>query len=193
MYMHMHMHMYIHECTDVHCVLIPLSFHVENLLSGQWRSANHQGQEVQPKYFCVSPTSVTFKSYYNGVQDSLKGMDELLEGTYFPCLFIYFMLVFKNTTFLVGILSKSRGQVLRLTVVMHMLFNIDSFEQPLPTQVGEAAIKAAVNLIQLACQQTAYIAGKGVLQEEMDKCTEASDLVCMQPQSAYQCCMIGYT
>ena len=68
-----------------------------------------------------------------------------------------------------GILSKSRGQVLRLTAVMHMLFNIDNVDQPLEEEVGELAVKAAVNFIQLACQQTAFIAGKGTLQEEMDK------------------------
>ena len=66
-------------------------------------------------------------------------------------------------------MSKSRGQVLRLTAVMHMLFNIDNYEQPLEDEVGESAVKAAVNFIQLACQQTAYIAGKETLQEEMDR------------------------
>ena len=54
----------------------------------------------------------------------------------------------------VGILRKSRGQVFRLTVVMHMLFNIDNTDQPLDKEVGESAIKAAVNFIQLVCQQT---------------------------------------
>lgn len=44
---------------------------------------------------------------------------------------------------------------------MHMLFNIDNADQPLDKEVGESAIKAAVNFIQLACQQTSYIAGKG--------------------------------
>ena len=50
-----------------------------------------------------------------------------------------------------------------------MLFNIDNYEQPLEEEVEESAVKAAVNFIQLACQQTAYIAGKETLQEEMDR------------------------
>ena len=68
-----------------------------------------------------------------------------------------------------GLLSKSRGQLLRLATVLHMLFSIDDTEQPLAEEVSEAAVKAAVNFIQTASQQTAYIAGRGSLQEEFDK------------------------
>ena len=73
-----------------------------------------------------------------------------------------------QSTIQTGILSKSRGQVLQLTAIMHMLFNIDNVDQQLE-EVEESAIKAAVNFIQLACQQTAFITGKGTLHEEMEK------------------------
>lgn len=66
-------------------------------------------------------------------------------------------------------LSKSRGQVLRLATIFHMLFRIDNPEQDLPDEVSETAIQAAVNFIQVACQQTAYIAGRGGLIEEIEK------------------------
>lgn len=66
-------------------------------------------------------------------------------------------------------LSKSRGQVLRLATVLHMLFNIDTPEVDLSLEVSEQALKAAVNFIKVACQQTAYIAGKGPLTEELEK------------------------
>lgn len=65
-------------------------------------------------------------------------------------------------------LSKSRGQVLRLATVLHMLFSIDNPEN-LDEEVSETALKAAVNLVKLACQQTAYIAGKGELSDELEK------------------------
>ena len=42
-------------------------------------------------------------------------------------------------------------------------------DQPLEEEVRGSSIKAAVNFIQLACQQTAFIAGKGDLQEDMEK------------------------
>ena len=68
-----------------------------------------------------------------------------------------------------GVLNKSRGQVFRLTVVMHMLLHIDDPDQQLPVVIDECAIKASVNFVQLACQQTLFIAGKGKLDEEMEK------------------------
>lgn len=66
-------------------------------------------------------------------------------------------------------LSKSRGHVLRLAAVLHMLFSIESPDENLDEEISEEAIKAAVNIVQVACQQTAFIAGKGTLTEEMEK------------------------
>ena len=66
-----------------------------------------------------------------------------------------------------GMLSKSRGQVLRLATVLHVLFSLD--EEAISDNVTEFAVKAAVNVVQTACQQTAYIAGRGTIQEELVK------------------------
>lgn len=66
-------------------------------------------------------------------------------------------------------LSKSRGHVLLLAAVLHMLFSIESPDEDLDKEISEEAIKAAVNIVQVACQQTAFIAGKGTLTEEMEK------------------------
>ena len=49
-----------------------------------------------------------------------------------------------------------------------MLFYIENPEE-LNEEVSEAALKAAVNFVKLACQQTAYIAGKGELGDELEK------------------------
>ena len=66
--------------------------------------------------------------------------------------------------------AKSRGHILRLAAVLHMLFHIESSESnPLPDEVSEVAICAAINLVKLSAQQVVYIAGKGVLQEEYQK------------------------
>ena len=64
-------------------------------------------------------------------------------------------------------LSKSRGQVLRIATILHMLFSIDSEQGPLNNEVSDMAVKAAVNFVQTACQQTAFIAGKGLIKEEV--------------------------
>lgn len=64
-------------------------------------------------------------------------------------------------------LSKSRGQVLRIATILHMLFSVDSEQGPLNSEVSDMAVKAAVNFVQTACQQTAFIAGKGLIKEEV--------------------------
>ena len=65
-----------------------------------------------------------------------------------------------------GMLSKSRGQVLRLAAVNHVLFSLGS-DGPQDDVVSENAIKAAIDFIHTACQQAAYIAGRGGLEEEI--------------------------
>jgi hypothetical protein len=51
-----------------------------------------------------------------------------------------------------------------------MLFSINNeSEENLSTEVSEAALKAAVDFLKLACQQTAYMAGRGTLSEELEK------------------------
>ena len=63
-------------------------------------------------------------------------------------------------------LIKSRGQVLHLAAVLHMLFTLGT-NQPTDDIVSEAAVKAAINYVQVVCQQAAYIAGRGSLEEEI--------------------------
>ena len=63
-------------------------------------------------------------------------------------------------------LSKSRGQVLRIATIFHVLFSIENEEDvAYDSEVSEVAVKAAVNFVQTACQQTAFIVGKGLIQE----------------------------
>ena len=56
-----------------------------------------------------------------------------------------------------GMLSKSRGQVLRVAAVIHMMFSIDNANYEVEEVVTEKSVKAAINLVQTACQQTAFI------------------------------------
>ena len=65
-------------------------------------------------------------------------------------------------------LSKSRGQVLCLAAVLHTLFTLGT-NQPTDVIVSEAAVKAAINYVQVVCQQVAYIAGRGSLEEEIQR------------------------
>ena len=65
-----------------------------------------------------------------------------------------------------GMLSKGRGQVLYLAAVLYMLCTLGT-NQPTDDIVSEAAVKAAINYVQVVCQQAAYIAGRGSLEEEI--------------------------
>ena len=47
-------------------------------------------------------------------------------------------------------LSKSRGQVLHLSAVIHVLFSLGS-DEPLDDIVSEDAVKAAINFVHTAC------------------------------------------
>ena len=62
-------------------------------------------------------------------------------------------------------LSKSRGQVLRLAAFFNILFTLGNGH---PTDdVSDEAVKAAINFVKVTCQQTSYIAGRGVLEDEI--------------------------
>ena len=60
----------------------------------------------------------------------------------------------------VGLLSKSMGQTLRVAASMHVLFQLED-EEPLPSTISDQAINAAINFVEVCCQQTAYISGRG--------------------------------
>jgi len=53
---------------------------------------------------------------------------------------------------------------------MNMLFSIDNENYEVEEKVSEESIKAAINLIQTACQQTAF------LQEEVENPTQSGKI-----------------
>jgi len=75
------------------------------------------------------------------------------------CFILFFLLG------LLGMLSKSLGQILRVAVSMHVLFSVE--EEEICTTVSEKAIKAAINFVEVCCQQTAYLTGRGEIDEEL--------------------------
>ena len=68
-------------------------------------------------------------------------------------------------------LSKSKGQILRVAATLHVLFNIQN-PQDIPTVISDGAIKAAEDLVDVCIQHAAFLAGRGdvdTLIEEMAK------------------------
>ena len=68
----------------------------------------------------------------------------------------------------IGLLSKSRGHVLRLAGVLHILFRVGADESP-TNAISDKAVKAAINFVEVSCQQTAYIAGRGIIDGEIER------------------------
>ena len=65
-------------------------------------------------------------------------------------------------------LSKSKGQLLRVAAVMHVLFNLDN-PSSIPQQISEAAVKAADSFVDLCLDHAAYLRGKGKLAEAIEE------------------------
>ena len=57
-------------------------------------------------------------------------------------------------------LSKSRGQILRVAAVMHALFHLET-PLAIPNIISEDAIKAAVNFVELCNQHADFLSGRG--------------------------------
>ena len=61
-------------------------------------------------------------------------------------------------------LSKSKGQILRVAAALHVLFSIDS-PLAIPDVVSDDAIEAAIDLVDVCIQHAAFLAGRGDVQE----------------------------
>ena len=64
-------------------------------------------------------------------------------------------------------LSKSRGQILRVSAVLHVLFHMDT-PQSIPESISEEALKAAQDFVEVCNQHTAYLAGRGLIEDAIE-------------------------
>lgn len=71
--------------------------------------------------------------------------------------------------FYIGLLSESRGLVLCVATVLHLLFYVDKEDEEIPSAMSKDALTAEIDFVQLACQQTAYVVGRGRVEEEVQK------------------------
>ena len=77
------------------------------------------------------------------------------------------MVNYKIIFYYIGMLSKSKGQVLRVAATFHVLFTLNT-EIEISSEISEEAIAASIKFVQLCCQQTAHMAGRGNIKEEID-------------------------
>ena len=68
-------------------------------------------------------------------------------------------------------LSKSKGQILRVAASFHILFQLHSEpveeEDSTEDTISDIEIAAAIGFVSLCCQQTAYMAGRGKISDEL--------------------------
>lgn len=69
-------------------------------------------------------------------------------------------------------LSKSKGQILRVAATMHVLFHWEK-PQNIPNEISEAALTASINFVDVCIQHAAYLAGRGDIQEAIDSFAKA--------------------
>ena len=67
----------------------------------------------------------------------------------------------------VGMLSKSRGQILRVAATMHVLFHLDT-PLTIPSTISEDALKAAQSFVELCNEHAACLAGRGDIGEAIE-------------------------
>ena len=78
------------------------------------------------------------------------------------------MFIENNLYVRLGMLSKSKGQVLRVAAVLHVLFVDPSTLPSIPSVISIEAINAAQNFVDTCCQHAAFIAGRGLVDDEID-------------------------
>lgn len=88
---------------------------------------------------------------------------------------------------LTGMASKAKGQVLRLSALMHLLFNGGPVVngEDIELIIGEDAVKAAIDFVNVCIQQAAYIAGRGDIEEEISRISSWGGLII-----CYSSCLI---
>ena len=68
-------------------------------------------------------------------------------------------------------LSKSEGQILRVSAAFNILFAIGTSDEYLSAttdEISEEAIIAVINFVNICCQHTAFIAGHGRIAGEIE-------------------------
>ena len=78
-------------------------------------------------------------------------------------------------TFYVGMLSKSKGQILRVSAVLHVLFHLEQPED-IPGTLSEATITAANDFVLVCVQHAALISGHGLLEEAIKHAETGLDM-----------------
>ena len=154
--------------------------------STQWREQKDRHEKLSDRVFQLSENYSGFAAYYDEIQlqlERIAGIDESLSGMYATIV-----VVDEMCTPTLGLLSKSRGQVLRMAAVLHVLFTIkvddvqcedndraaDGTTDQQPDDgdldvVHDKTVKVAINIVRKSIQHSLYMTGRCTLTEEISK------------------------
>lgn len=112
--------------------------HTVTLLTTLW--INGGGDKPKKRTWTLPRSCSEFQTKFDSIQAQLEdlcGMDELLTG----------------------VISKSKGQILRVAAIFNALFSLDD-DHPLDENLSNVAIKAVINFVEMCNEHTAIIGGR---------------------------------
>ena len=112
-----------------------------------WTSGG--GDKLKLRDWILPRDSTEFKAKFDEIQGQLEdlcGRDDLLTG----------------------VLSKSKGQILRLAAVFNALFSLDP-NHPLSDHLSDKAVEAAVNFVETCNEHTAIIGGRATVTDPLSR------------------------
>ena len=95
-------------------------------------------------------------------------------------------------------LSKAKGQVLRVSAVLHVLFcdGIDDKGEltvhEVPTVVESKAVVAARNFVNTCCQHAAFVAGRGLIDDEITQLTSSKPQTLLNLNVTHTQCILAF-
>ena len=113
------------------------------LFSSVWQRSGEKVKEWQ-----VDQNSEDFTTQYDEIQGHLEflaGRDDMLSG----------------------LLSRSKGQILRVAVTLHALFHVGK-DETLVSKITDSAIKAAINFVEVSCHHSLFLIGRKGISEERE-------------------------
>jgi len=113
-----------------------------------WKAGG--GDKPKQRTWILSQKCEIFKKKYDEIQEELEdlcGIDDLLTG----------------------ILSKSKGQILRLAAVFNVLFSLDT-RHPLSETLSDDSIHAAINFVEVCSDHAAIIGGRKSTTSSITSC-----------------------
>jgi len=114
-----------------------------NLFANLWRSGG--GEDAHLRVLQLSPECGSYRQMF-----------DLLQG--------YLRKLCGHDDFVTGILSKQKGQALRVAAVMNAMFSLDC-NCTLETTLSEDAVKAAINFVQVCADHASLLSGRRNLAE----------------------------